>query len=365
MPRAFHDNLAMEASLSNRYSTQQYGDSSTDKMDQVQLINRWSWYTAGWLTLSSGFDYCFDYVNSTDTGLETRNSGGVYTTAEFTVRQKFQVIPSIKVVTDSNTVVPVPKLGLLWKPLDGLAVKNNYYRSFKFPIFEDLYWPSDGTFSGNPNLKPEDGVGGDLGVSWETSGKRVQSLRAESTFFAQYTVDSIHWASAGGRWSPSNIAGGAWMFGLDNAVGATIPFTWLVFTGLDVSASYQYLQTYLLSYGYDWADKKRVPYSPAHTVGGSLGLRWASGLFAVSGHFEGLRYTNTANTSELDPFFLLNFNVNQNIGKNFVVFANLRNALNAAYETSENYPMPGTSFTIGLRFSYANAGENGSNGAAP
>jgi vitamin B12 transporter len=114
----------------------------------------------------------------------------------------------------------------------------------------------------------------------------------------------------------------------------------------------------MLSYGYTWADRMRVPYQPEHTIGASLDFAWAernagrAGDFMVSGHYESLRYGDTANLDKLDPYFLLDFSLNQNIEKGMTIFAVLRNALNSSYETFSGYPMPNMSLTFGLRFRY-------------
>jgi outer membrane receptor protein involved in Fe transport len=94
-----------------------------------------------------------------------------------------------------------------------------------------------------------------------------------------------------------------------------------------------------------------------HTVGMSLDLSWGTqgsraGSFLISGHYEGLRFANTANITELDPYFLLSVNVNQQIGKNLAAFAVVRNILNTSYESFADYPMPGTTITLGMRFNF-------------
>ena len=86
-----------------------------------------------------------------------------------------------------------------------------------------------------------------------------------------------------------------------------------------------------------------------HTIGGSLDISWGKGSLLISGHYESTRYDDRANVTELEPHFLLNAAVNQELGKNFIVFATLRNILNTAYESFYDYPMPGITLTIGLR----------------
>jgi vitamin B12 transporter len=254
-------------------------------------------------------------------------------------------------------VVPVPKLGFRWNPTESLAVKNNYFRSFKYPDFEDLYWAGDGQTQGNPDLKPEDGWGGDLGAAWHYENW----VGIDSTFFTQWTADSIHWSSgSGGIWRPENV-GEAIYFGLDSKVRSEIPLPAGPFKTIGLSLSYQYLLSCLLSYGYTWADEKRIPYMPMHTIGASLDLSWGAkdsqgtsgskaGSLIISGHYESLRFANTSNITELAPYFLLNVNVNQQIGKNLAAFAAARNILNTSYESFDDYPMPGITVTLGVRF---------------
>jgi outer membrane cobalamin receptor len=357
MPRAFHDNLAMEASFSHYGQTLDYREPGTSGSSHDQhsftLINRWSWYPHSAITLRFGGDYRYAIMDSTDTGQNYRGDGGIYTTAEYQIHPKLLIVPSVKLVAagrpgTSPQFVPVPKLGLVWTPLDELIIKNNYFRSFKIPDFVDLYWKGGGGI-GNPNLKSEDGWGADLGFTY----RFPKWLELESVFFAQRTLDSIHWSNSSGTWRPENV-GEAVFFGSDSRVSGIFPFTKGPFQKASVSLSYQYLLSYLLSYGYNYDSDKRIPYMPAHHFSLSTGLYWKSGSFFVTGRYESLRYADTANLSELDPHFLLDLTVNQNIGKNFSAFTVVRNALNTSYQSFKDYPMPGITVTVGIktRFEY-------------
>lgn len=351
MPRALRDDLATEVSLSHTWQSLEYerpaGSSSLHNQHMITAINRWTWYPLSQLTLRSGWDYRFNFLDSTDIGLRSRHDGGLYFTAEYKAHKTFLIIPSIKAAFNGPSeqpVTPVPKLGFLWTPLESLTIKNNYYRSFKYPDFEDLYW-DDGQMFGNPDLKPEDGVGGDLGAAWHYGNW----VNLEGAFFTQWTTDSIHWSNISGIWRPENVAE-AIFFGLDSKVRGEIPFSSGPFKTIGLSLSYQYLLSYLLTDELDFADDKRIPYMPMHTIGVSMDVSWKTGSVLLSGHYEGLRFTNTANTAELDPHFLLNVNVNQQIGKNLTAFAAARNLLNTSYESLDAYPMPGITVTLGLRF---------------
>jgi len=367
MPRVFHNDLAMEASLSWHFSRRDYSAPSStaasntlpsastpndafSRHDQqsVSLINRWCWFPNEKLALKSGFDYQFINLDSTDIGTRNRHDGGIYLTAEYKPLQKLMIIPSIKTVftNEGNTpVTAVPKLGLLWNVTDSVTIKNNYFRSFKFPDFEELYWGVSGNTAGNPDLKPEDGWGADLGASWSYK----KNFTFDSVFFTQWLKNSIHWyQGAGGIWRPENV-GEAMFFGIDNKIAFNIPVSFGKIKKIIPSVSYQYLLSYLLSFGYDFNDDKRIPYNPVHTVGISLEIPWDSGSLIISGHYESLRFDDRANLSKLGPYFLLNASFNQKIGNNFTLFGALRNILNTSYQSFADYPMPGISLTIGLR----------------
>jgi len=357
MPRAFHDNLSAEASFVYYLTKRDYISpaeaESRHQQQSVTLINRWNWYAGQPLILRSGFDYRFIYLDSTEMGIRDRQDGGFYITAEWKPANSFLIISSVKAAFTSGGqggVTPIPKLGFLWDVNDSLTIKNNYFRSFKFPDFEDLYWTGGGAY-GNPDLKPEDGWGGDIGAAWRF--KELFSL--DSAFFVQWTSDSIHWYSGGGGlWRPENV-GEAIFFGMDSKLNFEIPVSFGSIKKIIPSISYQYLLSYLLSYGYTYDSDKRIPYMPAHTIGASLDIPWKTGSLIISAHYESRRYTSRENITVLKPHTMLNATVNQRTGKFISIFAALRNILNESYESFDRYPMPGFTLTTGVRLQYEEA----------
>ena len=351
IPRAFRDDLATEASLAWRFSRMDYTSPadafSRHDQNALNAINRWNWYSGDKLTLRSGIDYRFILLDSTEIGNRSRHDGGVYLTAEYNPVNPLLIVPSAKAVfanSGSTPVTVVPKLGLRWDVTESFVIKNNYFRSFKFPEFEELYWTGGGGF-GNPDLKPEDGWGGDLGTEWRITEK----VKLESVFFAQWLKDSIHWYSgSNGIWRPENV-GEAIFFGLDSKLSFEIPVSIGLVKQIALSLSYQYLRSYLLSFGYTFESNKRIPYNPEHTAGGSVDISWGGGSLLISGHYESLRYDDRANLTVLEHFFLLNATVNQEFTKNLSAFGSLRNILDESYESFYRYPMPGITLTLGLR----------------
>ena len=348
MPRAFHDKLSMEAALSHIWRNLHYGNSSEHTEHDLTVINRWAWYPGEKFTLRFGGDYRFININSTSTGLHNSSRGGLYTTGEYSPVKNLLLIASIKGMTDSRTIIPVPKLGLSWKINDSITLKNNYFRSFKFPDFDDLYWEESG-YKGNPDLKNEDGWGADLGAEYILK----DLLTINSVVYGTWTDDSIHWSNISGTWKPENY-GAAVFFGWDNRIIVTLPFSFGPFEKPVLDLSWQFNISWLLTGSLTFKDNLRIPYMPLNKLGISLEVPWKTktkelaGSFLVSGNFTGSRFADTQNNKKMNPYFLLNIIYNQKVHKNIGVFGKINNVLNTRYFSFNEYPMPGISLSIGI-----------------
>ena len=349
-PVIFRDDLATEASLTRQTSFTSYGVNISSSDHYLTAINRWNWYPTDKITVRSGLDWRFLYINTqSPTESEpkkTGNQGGLYITGEYKPFRDLLIVGSIKGVTDTKRAVPVPKLGLSWQAHPLFTLKNNYFRSFKFPDFDDLYYRSlDSIYVGNPNLRPEDGWGTDL-IGELTLEKNFSVV---STAFWQYTTDSIHWIkSQGGRWSPENV-GTACFAGADFRPVFTLPLDIWNFTSMKIGINYQFQFSWLLNGNLDFGNSFRIPYMPTHILGGSVDLAWKTGSLLVSAHYESTRYADTLNEMALDPHCIVHATLNQSAGKNISFFASLRNILNTQYESFASYYMPGISLVCGIR----------------
>jgi vitamin B12 transporter len=371
MPRFLQNNMSMEASLSRSGQSLEYdpGPGASIHREQcLSLIARWNIYLSPEFIFRTGLDYRYVFIDSSSSGRYEGHRGGSYIAAEYVFPQelipagKLLVNPSLKTAFNAALspnpsseelfeglyLTAVPKLGLIWQAGERFSVKNNYFRIFKFPDFDDLYWEQGG-FKGNPALKPEDGWGSDLGAAYNPESW----LFLDGVFHTAWTKDSIHWSGSGsgGAWAPQNI-GEAFIFGLDARLQFELPLSAGPLTKIRPGLSYGYLQSYLLSGNLDFASNKRIPYMPQHILGLSLDLYWNQSSLSISGRFESSRFADTWNLVRLEPYFLLNAAVNQRVGENLTVFGSLRNALNAQYVSFADYPMPGLNFTIGARFNF-------------
>ena len=357
MPRAFHDDFSMELSLGcgwkkltyDPYRTESEGSNSSQHDEHnLSMINLWGWYPAAGFTIRFGGDYNFIRLDSTNTDLHYGHRGGLYLSSEYYPAKKLLLAASVKGITDSHIIVPVPKLGFSWTVNDYFTLKNNYFRSFKFPDFNDLYWVQSG-FMGNPELKSEDGWGTDISLIFSLD----DLLTLNSTLYGQWITDSIHWSNSSGLWRPEN-SGTAAFIGWDNKFELALPFSPGFLEKPVLALSWVFQVSWLLSGDLSFNDSRRIPYMPVHTIGMSLELPWKTGnkklpgSVLISGHFESSRFAETQNIIELDPCFLLNIIYNQKLNKHTGIFGKINNALNSSYVSFADYPMPGVSVTLGM-----------------
>lgn len=338
------DALNAELSLAHLFNSIDWKDSSGNSLHELNtftLINRWNWYGAPWLSLSAGGDLEISLLSSTEIGHKQDANGGIYLTAEFTAGKKWSFLPSVKMVRAGSSFLPVPKLAVVYRASDTLTLKNNYFRTFKLPTLNDLYWPRDDYAEGNPNLKNEDGFGGDIIVTY-TSNTRTS---VESSLYATGQKDAILWQTSSGRWRPENI-GEAMFFGSDSSVIHNFA-DWA-----HVAINYKFLLTYILTDGATFSDNLRLPYQPIHTLTGNLTLQGKKTSISFLERFESERYTTTLNVNQLPAIFTMDILANHQLNDETSFFCTIRNLFGESHFSIDGYPMPGTSVTLGcsIRF---------------
>ncbi|GHU31086.1 hypothetical protein FACS1894172_05410 [Spirochaetia bacterium] len=344
LPRAFRDDMAGGAQFSYVWNRFEYEDNSTlvHESTTISLDGRLDWFVNQKLTAHGAFSYRFSGIDSTNVGTQSGQDGGFSLSGNYAISEKMILFPELTLLFRDREFIPVPKVGIVWQLSDSISIKNNYYRVFRFPAFEDLYWDEAGLF-GNPDLKSEDGWGGDLSFLYTKSVFQV-----DLSLFATGIRDAILWNNAGGSWQPDNV-GAAALFGGSARIRGKIPVQWENVESLTAALSYEYLLSYLLSGSFQFSDSLRMPYMPAHTAGFSLEISGPKFSFTVTGHYESTRFTETTNTIRLAPFFILNLGYTQTIHSNFSVFARINNLLNTRYFSQYDSPQTGFTLTIGAK----------------
>ncbi|MBN2531801.1 MAG: TonB-dependent receptor [Spirochaetales bacterium] len=230
------------------------------------------------------------------------------------------------------------KAGITWKLLPSLSLKSNFSKSFRAPTFNDLYWPSSTWAVGNPDLKPETGYCGDLGL---TLIKEKYSLNF--FIFLRYIEDVILWMTGDDFiWRPENYEKG-----LYPGVEAQCEIKFL--DNLKAGVNYTFLYSFALSGDLDIGDDVRIPYVPVHSLDASLLYTLLKkNTFAIKAHYEGRKYINQDNSKYLPSLFLLDVSYTLELTKYFSFYIAFDNLFNIMAFGMDNYPLPGFSLRTGF-----------------
>jgi outer membrane receptor protein involved in Fe transport len=108
---------------------------------------------------------------------------------------RLHVVPALRLDwTDDFGDEWLPSLGIVAWPVPWLRIKGNVERSYRVPSFEELYLPDQGFIQGNPNLVPEEALGGDVGLELRFDGwGPIREIHFEAAYFHNAIEDSIVW----------------------------------------------------------------------------------------------------------------------------------------------------------------------------
>jgi len=223
--------------------------------------------------------------------------------------------------------------GRFTAPKTETIFRANVGTGFLAPSIDDLYYPG----SSNPNLKPEESFGWDIGFEQPLlDGK----FHFGSTFFHNDYDNLIQFS--GVTFAPENI-GRARTFGLENFV------SWTPLTNFTARAAYTWLDTEDLGTG---AELVRRPQNS-----GSLDLDWKiCPRLEATGHalFTGSRTDNNYDNFSAPPvvtmsgYAKVDLGLNCRVTKNFSVYGRVENLLGEHYQEAYGFPALGRFFAAGV-----------------
>jgi len=190
--------------------------------------------------------------------------------------------------------------------------------AFRAPTFNDLYFPSQFGFSGNPNLQPEHSTGADAALRYRSGGttmsltafyNEIEDLIAVDPTFS--TVINVNRARIRGATLTAAQQLGAWQ----------------------VDAEWTHQDPHDADTG-----KLLVRRAQDH---GRAGLAYESGVWRVGGDVvaSSERFDSTANTpaSRMGGYGLLSLYANWSITRQFTLGARVLNATDKRYEIAQGY----------------------------
>ena len=213
------------------------------------------------------------------------------------ITSKFKLNFGARVDDYSNFGTQVsPSLSAVYKISEDIRLHGLIARSFRAPTFNDLYWPDDGWTKGNPNLRPEKGTTGEIGVD----AKLCKYLSSGVTYYRSIYKQLINWVpDDNGVWSPTNI-GSALIDGVELAN------TVYLLDDLELGLNYTYLRAI------DDKTDKYLIYQPRNKADLSLKYKRTDGyIFEFKGQFTDRRFHNASNSISVKRFFVFGLSLSK------------------------------------------------------
>lgn len=271
-------------------------------------------------------------------GKQGLTTAAIYLQDEISLFESLIITPGLRCDDQSEYGSEIsPKVSGLYRLTDKTSLRASVGRGFRAPTVDDLYWREDYAI-GNPDLKPEESIGCDLGIEHQLNTKVLGRV----SLFRNDVDDLITWADPedDGIWQPYNVEK-ACIQGVEVEVKSQ--FT----RQLSGALTYTYLDA--RDEGEDYNDRY-LRYKPRHKGGYRLGYESERGLEANLGvEYNDSVYSDQANTSKLDSFLLLGARISQIVAKDTEIFIAGENLLDEEYEVFKGYPMPGASITGGVQ----------------
>ncbi|MBP5284368.1 MAG: TonB-dependent receptor, partial [Treponema sp.] len=288
-----------------------------------------------WYSQSFGLTSDTVFLDSTDDGQHVQPSFCIKGTSKFfPARHITLTLPMAVKICGENSAF-VPKAGIKFS-FETAEFMLDAYRMIQFPNMDDLYWNGAGA-KGNPDLKTEDGWGGEVTFTLK------KYLPFTVSVFSNYYRNKIQWASSSGILMPRNLAS-AFYLGFD--LRTELSF----FDGhFKISANCECLYTELLDKSKPESYGNRIMWTPDWTAAASASLIAGDFDLRAEWNYMGRRYTDNTNVTYLEPYSLINFCVSYTGSAHFTPYLRADNILDTEYEAVPSYPMPGISLTLGLR----------------
>ncbi len=198
-----------------------------------------------------------------------------------------------------------------------VRITSSYGTAFKAPTFNDLYWPADAFFAGNPDLKPEESRSFDFGVEI-TTGETLWTAH----YFDTRVDNLITYVSSWPGVSMMENVNKANIDGFELSVATNL-------LGWTVSANASFIDPI------DESTGKMLPRRSKYNF--NLALDNHSGAFSYGASVlaSSERYNRTDEREQLSGFALMNIRASYEINKQWSIKAKVDNLFDKEYVLSK------------------------------
>ncbi len=308
------------------------------------------------LSLEAKIDFNYHYVISQDsvakTGYEqTRQDVSAFAAVRYNFFDRINLNLMLRQEFSDYKISPFsPFLGFDFKILKDseFLFKGNVAHNFHQPTLNDLYWQP----GGNPNLLPENGISGELGLEYQRNTK-LGLVKAEITAYRSDVSNWIIWVpSYKGYWEPQNIKRV-----LSQGVECNLSLKGKIKDfEYNIAANYAYTSSVNLGNKAVWGDEsygKQLVYVPLHS--GNLLVNLCYKGFFVTYQFNSYseRFTTSSNDITqrdwLYPYFMNDLTVGKSFSVKKAIFTaefKIYNLFNETYHSILYRPMPKQNYML-------------------
>jgi vitamin B12 transporter len=298
------------------------------------------------VNLASTFRYQFRYDRSSDSsplvgrplmGTHERNSNSLFIEESLgLLDDRIIIIPQGRFETVSDRKSRASwKVGLIGKPIEWLTLKSNVGSAFRYPSFNELYYPDQGYLRGNPNLDDESSLGWDIGFIIKP---KYASL--EASYFRNSVDNMILWVPISATTiQPVNT------FAVD-------------IQGIELQGSLDPIKYLHIDANYTWLDahysgtNRRLPGRPKHKINARIEGRIKPVTVFSEIQYIGSYPINTANTVTLSGQTVVDAGTTLTFGKYFFATVEVKNVANVQIHDAVGFPLPRRSYWVAVGANY-------------
>lgn len=233
--------------------------------------------------------------------------------------------------------------GAYYFPRSGTKLRTSYGTGVKNPSFSELYGFFEGSFAGNPNLKPEKSESWEFGIDQSLMG---DTAHIGTTLFWEDLKDEITTV-----FFPLNTAVN--LDGRSERNGAELYFDAKLSSRFDVRGSYTYTDSTVPNGNGIQVREVRRPKTVASFQFNYQTLSGKGNLHAAVNYVDeqlDLDFASfPANEVTLDDYFLVNVSGSYNITENLNLYARINNLLDETYQDVFGYETLGQTIYAGIK----------------
>ncbi len=314
-----------------------------------------------WNRIGMGIEYDKGSVDSTALGEHDSINYGIFIQDDINWEGLNVAIGARYDKNDNYEAQISPRVGASYEIIDGLSVRGAFGQGYRAPSLEELFWPSDIYYEGNPDLKPEKVATYETGVAYYfrdyLSKVGVSYFRSDYSDLIVNVTDSGTWVS-----TPQNLEK-ALISGIEfEADLKPLRFFDEVRHDLGITANFCYYlnrdnttttaaEGEILDYRPEMTAYGEVTY--VHNLSENFAIKPAVNVNYISNRQYSYYNSQTFQTEkrDLEAYSL----VGAKIGFRtwwFEPYFAIENALNTDYQSVYDYPMPGRTIYGGVTIEY-------------